>query len=65
MKILRIFFLFSCGELCEAVYEAEKQMNVVIIMNSLSNHDIKFFGSNFFVEKHHMKNVLKMQGFNQ
>jgi hypothetical protein len=34
MKILRIFFYVSCGELGEAVYEAEKQMNVVISKNS-------------------------------
>jgi hypothetical protein len=49
MKILRNFFYFSCGEICEAVYEAEKQTNVVIIKNSLSDRDIKFslfFGTN-------------------
>jgi hypothetical protein len=41
------------GELCEVVYEAEKQMNV-IIKNSLSDHDIKFFGS-YLLENYHMK----------
>ncbi len=47
MKILRIFFfLFSCGELWEAVLEAEEQMNVVISENSSSDLVIKFiFGS--------------------
>ncbi len=55
MKTLQIFFLIFMwsGELCEVVYEAEKQMNV-IIKNSLSDHDIKFFGS-YLLENYHMK----------
>jgi hypothetical protein len=37
MKILRIFFLFfHIGELCEAVLEAEEQMNVGSIEKSSS-----------------------------
>ncbi len=47
MKILRIFFYVSCGELSEAVYEAEKQMNVVISKNSSSDHDKKLLDRNF------------------
>jgi hypothetical protein len=47
MKILRIFFIFSYGELCEAVLEAEEQMNAVSIENSSSDLAKKFIiGSN-------------------
>jgi hypothetical protein len=41
------FFYFSCGEPCEVVYEAEKQMNVVIIKNSLSD---RIFGKQYLMK---------------
>jgi hypothetical protein len=47
------------------VYEAEKQMNVVIIKNSLSDRDITYVLEVICTKNYHVENMLKMQVINQ
>ncbi len=60
-----IFSIFHVESRAKWYYEAEKQMNVVIIKNSLSDHDKKFFGIVSCGKLSYEKNVLKMQVSNQ